>query len=80
MSLPLIMQANAWAGYFVCYIAIAGIYYTNAWNASAISLHLHCNNLRFSSRNLSLCSQHRYSHPTVLYTTKWQSLQGPISN
>ncbi|KAI0737996.1 oligopeptide transporter [Daedaleopsis nitida] len=33
MSYPLIQQANSWIGYAICYIAIMGIYYTNAWNS-----------------------------------------------
>ncbi|KAF9460047.1 oligopeptide transporter [Collybia nuda] len=33
MSLPLIQQANSWVGYFFCYIAIMGIYYSNTWNS-----------------------------------------------
>ena len=45
MSLPLIMQTNMWVGYFFCYIAIAGIYYSNTWNVSAISFHPYSNNL-----------------------------------
>jgi hypothetical protein len=38
MSFPLILQANAWIGYVVSYIAIAAIYYSNTWNASMILL------------------------------------------
>jgi len=34
MSFPLIQQANSWVGYFLCYIIIMGIYYSNAWNVS----------------------------------------------
>lgn len=33
LSLPLIQQANSWIGYAVCYAAMAGIYYSNIWNA-----------------------------------------------
>ncbi|KAF8814692.1 OPT superfamily oligopeptide transporter [Phlegmacium glaucopus] len=33
MSLPLIQQANAWAGCFLCYIVVMVIYYTNTWNS-----------------------------------------------
>ncbi|KAA1466657.1 OPT superfamily oligopeptide transporter [Dentipellis sp. KUC8613] len=33
MSYPLIQQANSWVGYVICYAAIAGIYYSNAWNS-----------------------------------------------
>ena len=33
LSLPLIQQANSWIGLAVCYIAMAGIYYSNVWNA-----------------------------------------------
>lgn len=32
-SLPLKLQAHAAVGYFVCFIAMIGIYYTNAWDA-----------------------------------------------
>ena len=38
MSLPLVMQANVWVGCLICYIAIAGIFYSNTWNVSTISL------------------------------------------
>lgn len=31
-------EANSWVGYFFCYIAIMGIYYSNAWNVSCISM------------------------------------------
>ncbi|TCD71832.1 hypothetical protein EIP91_003175 [Steccherinum ochraceum] len=33
MSYPLIQQANSWIGYVFCYIAIMGIYYSNAWDS-----------------------------------------------
>ncbi|KAF8882526.1 oligopeptide transporter [Gymnopilus junonius] len=33
MSLPLVQQANSWIGYFFCYFAIMGIYYSNLWNS-----------------------------------------------
>ena len=36
MSFPLIQQANSWVGYFLCYIIIMGIYYSNAWNVSPL--------------------------------------------
>ncbi|KAF8270927.1 OPT oligopeptide transporter protein-domain-containing protein [Lactarius quietus] len=42
MSLPLIMQANMWIGFFFCYIAIAAIYYSNMWNASTLISLLPC--------------------------------------
>ncbi len=32
-SLPLKLQAHAAAGYIFCYVAMIGIYYTNAWDA-----------------------------------------------
>ncbi|TKY86311.1 hypothetical protein EX895_005136 [Sporisorium graminicola] len=35
LSLPLIQQANSWIGYAICYIAMAGIYYSNVWNAKS---------------------------------------------
>ena len=38
MSLPLILQANAWVELFICYIAIPAIYYSNAWNVSVTSV------------------------------------------
>jgi OPT oligopeptide transporter protein len=38
MSLPLILQANAWIGYLFSYIVIAAIYYSNTWNESMILL------------------------------------------
>lgn len=34
-SLPLKLQAHAAAGYIVCYIAMIGIYYNNAWGAKS---------------------------------------------
>ncbi|KAI9447705.1 oligopeptide transporter [Lactarius indigo] len=40
MSLPLIQQANTWIGIFICYIAIAAIYYSNTWNASGPNFQL----------------------------------------
>ncbi|KAF8311038.1 oligopeptide transporter [Cantharellus anzutake] len=33
MSLPLLQQANSWVGYAICYVAMAGIYFGNVWNA-----------------------------------------------
>jgi hypothetical protein len=33
--LPLVLQANAAAGYFVCFIAMLGIYYGNVWDAQS---------------------------------------------
>ncbi|KAI5833165.1 peptide transporter MTD1 [Schizophyllum commune Tattone D] len=33
MALPLTQQANAWIGYALCYIIIAAIYYSNAWDS-----------------------------------------------
>ena len=47
MSLPLIMQANTWVGFFFGYIAIAAIYYSNTWNASTILLPLYSDSLLF---------------------------------
>ncbi|KII87915.1 hypothetical protein PLICRDRAFT_176672 [Plicaturopsis crispa FD-325 SS-3] len=38
MSLPLIQQANSWIGYFFCYIAIMGIYYSDTWNSLAFPM------------------------------------------
>ncbi|CZR57811.1 related to peptide transporter [Phialocephala subalpina] len=35
-SLPLKLQANAAAGYFICYIAMLGIYYSNAWGSKSL--------------------------------------------
>lgn len=35
-SLPLKLQANSAAGYFVCYIAMIAIYYSNAWGSKAL--------------------------------------------
>ena len=34
-SLPLKLQAHAAAGYLICYAAMLGIYYTNAWGAKS---------------------------------------------
>ncbi|KAL0580004.1 hypothetical protein V5O48_002007 [Marasmius crinis-equi] len=33
MSYPLIQQGNSWIGYFVCYVAVLVIYYSNTWNS-----------------------------------------------
>ncbi|EJD44887.1 peptide transporter MTD1 [Auricularia subglabra TFB-10046 SS5] len=33
MSLPLIQQANTWAGYFIGYFVLLGLFYSNTWNA-----------------------------------------------
>jgi hypothetical protein len=69
MSLPLIMQANTWVGFFFCYIAIAAIYYSNTWNASTISLPLYSNNLLFVveifpyALNIALRFQRFYLRP-----------------
>ena len=30
------LAANSWIGYVICYIAIMGIYYSNAWNVGAV--------------------------------------------
>ncbi|KAI0041222.1 OPT superfamily oligopeptide transporter [Auriscalpium vulgare] len=38
MSYPLIQQANSWIGYFFCYIAILGIYYSNTWNSKSFPM------------------------------------------
>ncbi|KAH9042868.1 oligopeptide transporter [Lactarius hengduanensis] len=38
MSLPLVQQANSWIGIFVCYIAIAVIYYSNTWNSKSFPM------------------------------------------
>ncbi|KKK22987.1 hypothetical protein P175DRAFT_0528964 [Aspergillus ochraceoroseus IBT 24754] len=35
-SLPLVLQAHAVLGFGVCFIAMAGIYYANAWNAQSL--------------------------------------------
>ncbi|KAF6834649.1 oligopeptide transporter 7, partial [Colletotrichum plurivorum] len=34
-SLPLVLQAHAALGYFVCFIAMIAIYYSNAWDAKS---------------------------------------------
>ncbi|EMD38929.1 hypothetical protein CERSUDRAFT_112637 [Gelatoporia subvermispora B] len=38
MSYPLLQQANSWIGYFFCYIAVMGIYYSNTWNSLAFPM------------------------------------------
>ncbi|KAL0960204.1 hypothetical protein HGRIS_011837 [Hohenbuehelia grisea] len=38
MSLPLVQQANTWVGYAFCYVAIAGIYYSNLWNSKSFPM------------------------------------------
>ncbi|TBU24794.1 oligopeptide transporter [Dichomitus squalens] len=38
VSLPLAQQANSWIGYAVCYIAIMGIYYSDAWNSKSFPM------------------------------------------
>ncbi|KAF9269595.1 oligopeptide transporter [Marasmius fiardii PR-910] len=35
MSLPLVQQGNSWIGYFICYVAVIAIYYSNTWNSKA---------------------------------------------
>ncbi|KAH8894602.1 peptide transporter MTD1 [Thozetella sp. PMI_491] len=35
MSLPLKQQMNSWIGYGIWYIAVLGLYYSNAWNAKS---------------------------------------------
>ncbi|KAI0472704.1 OPT oligopeptide transporter [Xylariaceae sp. FL0804] len=35
-SLPLKLQANSAAGYFVCYLAMLGIYYSNTWDSKSL--------------------------------------------
>lgn len=37
-SLLNIWIVNSWVGYFFCYIAIMGIYYSNTWNVRPLSL------------------------------------------
>ncbi|OBT74318.1 hypothetical protein VF21_06904 [Pseudogymnoascus sp. 05NY08] len=43
ISLPLTLQANAAAGFFVCFLAMIGIYYTDAWggflNTDALAIY-----------------------------------------
>lgn len=34
-SLPLKLQAHSAVGYFICFIAMVGIYYTNGWQAKS---------------------------------------------
>jgi len=34
-SLPLTLQLHSAVGFFICYLAMLGIYYTNAWDAQA---------------------------------------------
>ena len=48
MSLPLIMQANTWVGYFFCYIALTAIFYSNTWNVSTISSLPYSSNIFFA--------------------------------
>ncbi|KAF8814690.1 OPT superfamily oligopeptide transporter [Phlegmacium glaucopus] len=38
MTLPLVQQANAWAGCLLCYIVVTAIYYTNTWNSLAFPM------------------------------------------
>ncbi|KAF9519299.1 hypothetical protein BS47DRAFT_1324590 [Hydnum rufescens UP504] len=33
LALPLLQQGNSWIGFIICYVAMAGIYYGNVWNA-----------------------------------------------
>lgn len=35
-SLPLTLQAHQAVGLFICFIAMLGIYYNNAWNAKSL--------------------------------------------
>ncbi|OLN93273.1 Oligopeptide transporter 1 [Colletotrichum chlorophyti] len=34
-SLPLVLQAHTAVGFFICFLAMIGIYYTNAWDAKS---------------------------------------------
>ncbi|KAH9432120.1 hypothetical protein MCOR02_006824 [Pyricularia oryzae] len=34
-SLPLVLQAHTAVGYFICFLAMLGIYYTNQWDAKS---------------------------------------------
>lgn len=34
-SLPLKLQAHAALGFFTCFLAVLGIYYTNTWDAKS---------------------------------------------
>ncbi|KAF9269597.1 oligopeptide transporter [Marasmius fiardii PR-910] len=38
MSLPLIQQGNSWVGYFICYVAVIAIYYSDTWNSKAFPM------------------------------------------
>ncbi|KAK0220366.1 OPT oligopeptide transporter protein-domain-containing protein [Armillaria fumosa] len=38
MCLPLIQQVNSWVGYIICYIVIAAIYYSDAWNSKSFPM------------------------------------------
>ncbi|KAI0053806.1 oligopeptide transporter [Auriscalpium vulgare] len=38
VSLPLIQQANSWVGFFFCYVAILGIYYSDTWNSRSFPM------------------------------------------
>ncbi|KZS93887.1 oligopeptide transporter [Sistotremastrum niveocremeum HHB9708] len=38
MSLPLVQQANSWIGYVICYVAVAGIYYSNTWDSKSLPM------------------------------------------
>ena len=62
------MQANAWAGFFFCYIAIAAIYYSNTWNVSAISLHPYSNSsFFFQSKSFPMLSTSLFSSNGSIY-------------
>jgi OPT family oligopeptide transporter len=38
MSFPLTQQANSWVGYFLCYIAILAIYYSDTWSSKSFPM------------------------------------------
>ncbi|KAK0192884.1 peptide transporter MTD1 [Armillaria mellea] len=38
MCLPLIQQVNSWVGYTICYVVIAAIYYSDAWNSKSFPM------------------------------------------
>lgn len=56
IALPLLQQANSWIGYAICYIAMAGIYYSNVWNAK---------NFPFMSTHLFQDDGKRYNQTAV---------------
>ncbi|KAN0128570.1 OPT superfamily oligopeptide transporter [Lactarius tabidus] len=91
MSLPLIMQANTWVGYFFCYIAITAIYYSNTWNSKLfpmLSTSLFSSNGSIYDQTsvftgphfqLNQTALHELGLPALTGSNAWSGLMGSIA-